>query len=169
LPEKVRNKAPAAPNSYWADPRLNDVPICFLSDADTTGGNSGSPIINGKGELVGLNFDRVWENVAGDFGYDKSRSRNIGVDVRYLAWMLDRVDNATSLLTELSLADYRSAAARRERAGTPHRSAASTEPPSKPPSSCGCRAVGSSAPHWSGSAVLALMWAWRAARRRSSR
>jgi len=46
-----------------------DVRVDFLADADTTGGNSGSPTVNGRGELVGVNFDRVWENVANDFGY----------------------------------------------------------------------------------------------------
>ena len=52
--------APRAAQSRWADPELKDVPVCFLADADTTGGNSGSPVVNGRGELVGVNFDRVF-------------------------------------------------------------------------------------------------------------
>ena len=69
-PEAVLAAAPAAPESRWADPSWSDVPVAFLADADTTGGNSGSPVLNGRGELVGVNFDRVWENVANDFGYN---------------------------------------------------------------------------------------------------
>jgi hypothetical protein len=79
------------------DPR--QVPLNFLSDADTTGGNSGSPVINGKGELVGLNFDRVWENVANDFGYNPDVARNISVDIRFFLWLL----RDQPLLTELGL------------------------------------------------------------------
>jgi hypothetical protein len=80
--------------------RPEQVPLDFLSDADTTGGNSGSPVINGRGELVGLNFDRVWENVANDFGYNPDVARNINVDVRFLAWLLE-VQKAGALLQEL--------------------------------------------------------------------
>ena len=54
-----------------------DVPLCFLSNADTTGGNSGSPVLDGEGRLIGLNFDRVYENIAGDYGYNLQRSRNV--------------------------------------------------------------------------------------------
>ena len=77
------------------------VPLNFLSDADTTGGNSGSPVVNGKGELVGLNFDRVWENVANDFGYNPEVARNINVDIRFFLWLLKDVQHADSLLKEL--------------------------------------------------------------------
>jgi hypothetical protein len=88
-PEALLKAAPDARISRWADPRLHDVPVAFLADADTTGGNSGSPVLNGKGELVGVNFDRVWENVANDFGYDPQVARNVSVDTRYLFWILD--------------------------------------------------------------------------------
>ncbi len=67
-PADVLAAARAGDFGRWADATLKDVPIDFLSDADTTGGNSGSPTVNGRGELVGVNFDRVWENVANDFG-----------------------------------------------------------------------------------------------------
>jgi hypothetical protein len=79
------------------------VPLDFLSDADTTGGNSGSPTVNGRGELVGLNFDRVWENVANDFGYNPEVARNINVDVRFLTWLLEDVQKAEGLVSELGL------------------------------------------------------------------
>jgi hypothetical protein len=82
---------------------LTDVPVNFLADADTTGGNSGSPVVNGRGELVGLNFDRVWENVANDFGYNQDVCRNVNVDIRYLVWILKNVSHADALLEELGL------------------------------------------------------------------
>ena len=78
-----------------------DLPVNFLADADTTGGNSGSPVVNGRGELVGVNFDRVWENVANDFAFNPDVARNVSADVRYLLWMLRDVAKATELLEEL--------------------------------------------------------------------
>lgn len=93
------------PGTRWLDPALKDLPVNFLADGDSSGGNSGSPMVNGKGELVGINFDRVWENVAGDFGFNPALSRNISVDVRYLLWNLEHVERADALLRELGLAD----------------------------------------------------------------
>jgi hypothetical protein len=84
-----------------ADPAA--IPLNFLADGDTTGGNSGSPVVNGRGELVGLNFDRPWENVANDFGYSPEVARNISVDVRFLIWLLREVEKADGLLTELGV------------------------------------------------------------------
>lgn len=105
VPEAVLAAAPAAASSRWADPALKDVPVGFLADADTTGGSSGSPVLNGRGELVGVNFDRVWENVANDFGYLPDVGRNVAVDVRYLLWMLDALQGeaAAGLFKELGL------------------------------------------------------------------
>ncbi len=84
-----------------ADPA--QVPLNFLSDADTTGGNSGSPTVNGRGELVGLNFDRVWENVANDFGYNPAIARNVNVDIRFFLWLLEHDGGAAGLLRELGV------------------------------------------------------------------
>jgi Peptidase S46 len=95
VPLKIREVAAAS--------NPEKIPVNFLSDADTTSGNSGSPTLNGKGELVGVNFDRVWENVANDFGFNPDVARNINADVRYLLWVLDRVDRATELLGELGV------------------------------------------------------------------
>jgi len=107
LPVRVLAKVESAAETYWADPELADLPICFLSDADTTGGNSGSAVVNGRGEVVGLNFDRVWENIAGDVAYDKRRSRNVTVDIRYLLWLLDQVEGGDALLDELGVSQVR--------------------------------------------------------------
>jgi hypothetical protein len=102
VPESVLESAKSA-GSDWADPDLGDVPVCFLADGDTTGGNSGSPVVNGRGEMVGVNFDRVWENVANDFGYNPDIARNVSVDVRYMLWILDEVLDARELLEELGV------------------------------------------------------------------
>jgi hypothetical protein len=103
VPDKVLTAAEAKKFGPWVDSALKDVPVNFLADADTTGGNSGSPTVNGRGELVGVNFDRVWENVANDFGYNPEVARNVNVDVRYVLWMLDQVEDADALLRELGV------------------------------------------------------------------
>jgi len=100
-PRKVLDAARAGDFGTWADPLLGSVPVGFLTDGDTTGGNSGSPTMNGRGEVVGLNFDRVWENVAGDFGWSPERSRNVNVDLRYALWLMEKVDGATEIVKEL--------------------------------------------------------------------
>jgi hypothetical protein len=100
VPAAVREAA-REPGGRWRSAALEDVPVNFLADGDTSGGNSGSPVIDGRGALVGINFDRVWENVAGDFGFNPAVSRNISVDIRYLLWQLDRVEHAQALLREL--------------------------------------------------------------------
>jgi hypothetical protein len=103
LPARVREAFAARRFGRWADPALGQVPIGLLSDCDTTGGNSGSPTIDGEGRLVGVNFDRVWENVANDFGYNPDVARNVSVDVRYLLWNLDVIEGAGDLLKELGV------------------------------------------------------------------
>jgi hypothetical protein len=102
-PAALRKAAETRTKSRFFDPRIGDVPVCFLSDGDTTGGNSGSCVINGRGELVGLNFDRVFENVAGDFGWNAARSRNVSVDIRYVLWCLESVLPAPQLLREVGI------------------------------------------------------------------
>lgn len=103
VPRRVQAAAEDYGAGAWRQAGLDDLPLCFLSNADTTGGNSGSPVVDGRGRLVGLNFDRVWENIVGDYGYSTARSRNVSVDVRYLLWMLQEVDGAWSILREMGL------------------------------------------------------------------
>ena len=103
LPAPVREAFAQKRFGRWADPGSGSVPIAMLADCDTTGGNSGSPTIDGEGRLVGVNFDRVWENVANDFGYNPEVARNVVADVRYLLWLLEDVEHADHLLSELGV------------------------------------------------------------------
>jgi hypothetical protein len=105
VPQAVREHAPKASESRWADPAVGSVPVGFLATGDTTGGSSGSPVLNGRGELVGVNFDRVWENIANDFGYNPDIARNVTADVRYMLWMLEEIEGAKAerILEELRL------------------------------------------------------------------
>jgi hypothetical protein len=82
---------------------MNTVPVNFLSNVDTTGGNSGSPTLNGKAQLVGLLFDGVYESIIGDWDYNPALNRSIHVDSRYMLWVMDKVDNAQNLLDEMHI------------------------------------------------------------------
>lgn len=79
------------------------MPVCFIGTNHTTGGNSGSPAIDSKGNLIGLNFDRVWEGTMSDIYYDASICRNIMVDVRYILFIMDKYAGAKNLTEELKL------------------------------------------------------------------
>jgi len=87
----------------WVDPIVNDVPVNFLTTNDITGGNSGSPMINGEGKLVGVAFDGNWEGVASDYIFNPPVTRTIGVDIRYIMFIVDRVYHLESLVQELNL------------------------------------------------------------------
>ncbi|TJZ62835.1 S46 family peptidase [Sphingobacterium olei] len=82
---------------------LNDVPVNILYNMDTTGGNSGSPIMNAYGELIGVNFDRSYDATINDFAWNESYSRSIGVDIRYVLWIADKIDNAQFILKEMGI------------------------------------------------------------------
>jgi hypothetical protein len=86
----------------YVDSVLGNVPVNFLSTVDTTGGNSGSPTLNGKGELVGLLFDGTFESVASDYLFDPATTRSIHVESRYMLWNMTEVDGAINLLREMS-------------------------------------------------------------------
>ncbi len=87
----------------YVDPTLNDVPVNFVTTNDGTGGNSGSPVINGRGELIGLDFDTNYEGVVKDYYYDTPASRAIIVDVRYVLFVIDRVYHLDNLVNELTV------------------------------------------------------------------
>ncbi|HLF52121.1 S46 family peptidase [Flavobacterium sp.] len=79
------------------------MPVCFIGTNHTTGGNSGSPAIDAKGNLIGLNFDRVWEGTMSDIYYDPSICRNVMVDIRYVLFIMDKYAGAKNLINELKL------------------------------------------------------------------
>lgn len=79
------------------------LPLCFLTDNDITGGNSGSPVINGNGELIGIAFDGNWESMTGDLVYDPGVQRTISVDIRYVLFCIDKLAGATNLIKELKI------------------------------------------------------------------
>ncbi len=80
-----------------------DIPVALLYSTDTTGGNSGSPVLNARGQLVGVNFDRAFEATINDFAWDQSYSRSIGVDIRYALWITGKVYGANHLLSEMGV------------------------------------------------------------------
>lgn len=82
---------------------FNSIPVNFLSSADTTGGNSGSAVMNGKGELVGLNFDSTYESITKDWYFNPEITRAIHVDIRYVLWLMEHVDGAQNLLNEMDI------------------------------------------------------------------
>jgi hypothetical protein len=113
--EKATNKEPFnAPSNLlqairekrygvFKDPVLGTVPVNFLSSADTTGGNSGSAVMNKRGELVGLNFDSTYESITKDWYFDPVITRAIHVDIRYMLWVMKEVDHADNLLKEMTI------------------------------------------------------------------
>ncbi len=80
-----------------------DVPLAFITNCHTTGGNSGSPVINANGELIGTNFDRVWEGTVSDIQYDPSVCRNIALDIRFTLFIIEKLGGAQNIIDELQI------------------------------------------------------------------
>ena len=102
VPEKLRLLYSNKDYGTYAD-KNGKLPVCFLGTNHTTGGNSGSPAIDAEGNLVGLNFDRVWEGTMSDIYYDPDICRNIMVDLRYVLFIIDKYANAKHLIKEMKL------------------------------------------------------------------
>jgi len=102
VPQKLIDLYEAKDYGQYADSN-GKVPVCFLGTNHTTGGNSGSPAIDAEGNLVGLNFDRVWEGTMSDMNYDPEICRNIMVDLRYVLFIVDKYAGATHLIDEMTL------------------------------------------------------------------
>jgi hypothetical protein len=82
------------------------IPVCFLASNHTSGGNSGSPVLNSNGELIGINFDRNWEGTVSDYVYNPAICRNISLDIRYVLFLIDKVAHASWLFDELTLVHH---------------------------------------------------------------
>ncbi len=102
VPEKLKELYAARDYGQYAN-KKGELPVAFLSNLDITGGNSGSPILNGRGELIGLAFDGNWEAMSGDIAFEPELQRCIGVDVRYVLFIIEKFAGAKWLIDELDL------------------------------------------------------------------
>lgn len=104
IPQRLRDIYAAKDYGQWAITTANGkktVPVCFIATNHTSGGNSGSPVINKDGNLIGLNFDRVWEGTMSDIVFDPDYCRNISLDIRYVLFTIDKLAGASHLLKEM--------------------------------------------------------------------
>jgi hypothetical protein len=103
VPVKLKQAIQANNYGAYLDQKTGEMHVAFLSNNDITGGNSGSPIFNAKGELLGLAFDGNWEAMSGDIVFEPDLQRTISVDIRYVMFVMDKVGNATRLVKELNI------------------------------------------------------------------
>ena len=104
IPQRLRDIYAAKDYGRWTDPEGN-VPVCFIATNHTTGGNSGSPVINADGDLIGLNFDRVWEGTMSDIVFDPEICRNIALDIRYVLFTIEKIGGASYLFDEMTFTE----------------------------------------------------------------
>ena len=103
LPARIRDLAADDDWGVFAPDPDAGVPVNILYSTDTTGGNSGSPVLDARGRVVGLNFDRAWEATINDFAWNHAYSRSIGVDIRYVLWVTWKFGGSTRLLDEMGV------------------------------------------------------------------
>lgn len=103
IPEKLREIYRTKDYGKWVS--NGSIPVCFIASNHTTGGNSGSPVLNAQGELIGLNFDRTWEGTMSDIQYDPTVCRNIALDIRYVLFTVDKVGGAGYLIDEMNIVE----------------------------------------------------------------
>ena len=102
-PDRLLERVAARDYGPYASASVGSVPVNFLSDLDSTGGNSGSATLNARAELVGLLFDGTFESVNSDWDFDPRTTRTIHVDTRYMLWVMDKVDGADALIAEMDI------------------------------------------------------------------
>jgi len=103
VPPKLKAIHKKADFGQYVDKKLNDIPACFLNTTNVTGGNSGSPTLNAKGEQIGIIFDMIYESVTGDYYVIPELQRTISVDIRYVLFVTDKFSGATHLIAEIGL------------------------------------------------------------------
>ena len=103
VPQKLKSAIVNKDYANYIDAKTGKMHVAFLSNNDITGGNSGSPIFNAQGELIGLAFDGNWEAMSGDIVFEPDLQRTINVDIRYVLFVMDKVGNAQRLINELSI------------------------------------------------------------------
>jgi hypothetical protein len=103
VPDKLKELY--ANRDYGRYAQNGEIPVCFIANNHTTGGNSGSPVINSEGYLIGINFDRAWEGVASDIAFNPDQSRNISLDIRYALFIIDKFAGAGYLLNEMTIVE----------------------------------------------------------------
>lgn len=103
VPAGLKDLAKKKDFGNYFDAQLNDVPVNFLTTTDITGGNSGSPIMNGRGEMIGLVFDGNYEGLGGDYAFDGNLNRTINVDIRYVMFVTEKLGGAAYLFDEMQI------------------------------------------------------------------
>lgn len=103
IPDKLRQLYDKKEFGKYLNKKSGKLPVGILYNMDTTGGNSGSPVLDAYGNLIGVNFDRAYEATINDFAWNESYSRSIGVDIRYVLWVLDKFSGADNILKEIGI------------------------------------------------------------------
>jgi hypothetical protein len=104
LLDAIRELYAAGDLGDFIHPALGDLPVNILYNLDTTGGNSGSPVMNAKGQLIAINFDRAFTATINDYAWNETYSRSVGVDIRYVLWVLQKVAKANHVINEMTMA-----------------------------------------------------------------
>jgi hypothetical protein len=103
IPQELRDIYARKDYGKWG--ANGTMPVCFIATNHTSGGNSGSPVIDADGNLIGINFDRVWEGTMSDIDFDPDVCRNISIDIRYALFIIDKLAGAQRILDEIEIVE----------------------------------------------------------------